>query len=148
MMGLRPAVWVLTAMLAAGCAPERDSGPPRLRFGEIMCAECGMLVSEPRFAAAARTASGDVIAFDDTGCLLRHAGHAARLDWQLWVPAEPDGAWIDARTASFVHRADLATPMGYGLTAVAGAVDGSAMNFAAAAEAAARATPQPQGGSP
>jgi copper chaperone NosL len=146
----RLALILLVVILAAGCALERDPGPPRLRYGEIVCAECGMLVSEPRFAAAARSPSGEVRAFDDLGCLLRHAGRAGLREWRLWAPTEPDGAWIDARSAAFVRREDLATPMGYGFTAVAASADDptAAMTLTAAIQAALAASSQPQGGPP
>lgn len=145
MTGLRPALWLLVVILAAGCALERDRGQPQLRYGEIMCAECGMLISDPRFAAAARTDTGEALGFDDIGCLLRHAWRQSAARWQLWVPAEPDGAWIDARTASYERRDGLATPMGYGFTAVRARGAGPGMSFAAAMQAASIAEPQLQG---
>ncbi len=95
------------------------------------CGECGMAVSEPRFAAQLQTRDGQVINFDDPGCLFIYL---LRRDPPVHAvyfhPCEGD-EWLDGERVGFA--ATRASPMGYGLMAVPHGTPGS-LSFAEALE--------------
>ncbi|MGH2404710.1 MAG: nitrous oxide reductase accessory protein NosL [bacterium] len=106
-----PTIWALATH------SEDETGPPMIAYGRDRCDACGMIIGDPRFAAAARQGS-DVHRFDDIGCLIRHsrnalAGGQARgfvhdVESELWIPAP--GAW-------YVRLRAIRTPMNYGIAA-------------------------------
>jgi copper chaperone NosL len=116
-----PVAAVLAALAAsAACAP--DVGPPEIVLDRSACARCGMLISEPRFAAAYRTSTGAEV-FDDIGCLLDAldsaavetgpAESAAGADSPraaVWF-LDRDQRWISSEEVIFVRSTALATPM-------------------------------------
>ena len=104
---------------AAGCESVDADRPPRIRYGAEMCASCGMLISEERFAASLTTASGEVRNFDELGCLIRYrTGHPEPIR-HIWVHDYQRSGWLEASAAFFVHSRELATAMGSGLVALA-----------------------------
>ena len=110
------------AVLAAGAACAPDSGPPDIALDRSACARCGMLISEPQFAAAYRAGAGAEV-FDDIGCLLDALDRAA-LDTatgasdagsdptlaSVWF-LDRDQRWMPADGVIFVRSAGLSTPM-------------------------------------
>jgi len=121
----RLAAWALTAVVGlAGCGSRQAAGPPVIRYGEAACAECRMLISEERFAAAARSVGGETAVFDDIGCLIRHVARWHAPPSHVWVHAYETGAWVDGRHAWYVRSNALMTPMGSGIAAFAGDAEG------------------------
>jgi len=119
---LRVLAIVTAAMASSSCAASAD-GPPQIVVDRTACAHCGMLVSEPAFAAAYRAPEAKARVFDDIGCLLeaiRTESDPHRL--RFWFHDVRDGRWIDGDEAIFVRAAELRTPMGGGLTAYDDAV--------------------------
>jgi copper chaperone NosL len=79
-------------------------------WGKQPCAHCRMLVSDPRYAAQALTASGERVYFDDVGCLARElAEHPGAL--ATWV-RDAKARWIETSRARFSGGAP--TPMDFG----------------------------------
>jgi copper chaperone NosL len=110
---------MLSLMLstAVACRAGND-GPPRIEVDRTPCAHCGMLVSEPVFAAAYRAPQGDARVFDDIACLLEAvSGEKDRSGLRLWFHDAATAQWIDGGTAVFVESAGLKTPMGGGFVA-------------------------------
>ncbi|MDR7418618.1 MAG: twin-arginine translocation signal domain-containing protein [Armatimonadota bacterium] len=106
-----PAAWTLLGREPA------SSGPPVLRYGQDRCDACGMIISDPRYAAAARDAAG-VRRYDDIGCLLGHAGAALRSGQARgYVHDAETHEWLDAGAAAFVRSPAIRTPMGFGIAA-------------------------------
>lgn len=109
-------------MLAAGaaCGVKADA-PPHIEVDRTPCSHCGMLVSEPTFAAAYRRDGFDARIFDDIQCLLNAAsGEANPERLRFWFHDAATAAWIDRTEAVFVRSARLRTPMGGGLVAFSG----------------------------
>jgi nitrous oxide reductase accessory protein NosL len=77
-----------------------------------------MIISDERFAAARVSASGEVLKFDDLGCLLRHEAHDPRTAAAYWVHDFRGPDWLNSREAVYVASTKVASPMGYGLAAV------------------------------
>lgn len=108
-----PALWVLL-----GRAPA-EAGPPAIRYGYDRCDACGMIISDPRFASAARQGAA-AFRYDDIGCLLIHAGVAlSEQRATAYVHDSVSGAWLEAARAVFVRSPTLRTPMGTHLAAYA-----------------------------
>lgn len=114
----RRAFLVLTvAATVTGCQSAAE-GPPQIRYGRDTCDQCGMVISEARFAAAYLTRQWRL--FDDIGdMLVFYTSH--REDVAIfWVHDYDTGEWLEADRAFFVFSRALQTPMGHGIVAVAG----------------------------
>src|SRR5262249_41589815 len=78
---------------------------------------CGMLISEPVYAAAYETAGGEARVFDDLGCL-RNAVRADGLaSPRIWVHDAATSEWMDGGDATFVASEEVRTPVGGGVLA-------------------------------
>ena len=112
----------LVAILLAGCG---TAGPRPLVAGTDACGYCRMTISDVRFGAEAIAPTGKVTTFDAIECL---AGYAATTDStavrSLWVAdyAAP-GTWIEAERAVYVQGANVGSPMGRSLLALAPGTD-------------------------
>ncbi len=107
---------LLALLLAAGCAPAADQ-PPAIRYGQDQCAECRMILAEPRFAAATVDARGEPQKFDDIGCMVLHQAESPAQNARAWVHDAQGASWLDADRAVFVQAPAIVTPMGYGFVA-------------------------------
>ncbi|NJN84192.1 MAG: hypothetical protein HC802_19220 [Caldilineaceae bacterium] len=116
----------LTVGLAlAACAPgQTEAAPPEIRYGETICAECNMIISDPRYAAglAHEIEPGryESIAFDDIGDMLNHVKKNPDRQVVAWYAHDFDSEeWIDATQASFVVSPQIKSPMASGTAAFA-----------------------------
>lgn len=136
---------VVVLLAVAGCAAQSGAPkPPEIHLGEDVCADCGMIINDPRFASAyayeeapGRTKS---LVFDDIGDMLAHMAKNPTLKavgW--WVHDYDSEQWIDATTATYVMSSQIKTPMNHGLAAfateagaqkLAGQTKGQVMNWA------------------
>jgi copper chaperone NosL len=108
---------VMAAALNAGCGGAAD-GPPGIDVDRTPCAHCGMLISEPVYAAAYRAPGSQPRIFDDIRCLLEAANQEPNVDaLRFWFHDAASTVWIDGKDAVFVMSSDLRTPMGGGLIA-------------------------------
>lgn len=114
---MRRAIAACTLLFAACSAAEANTGAPEIVYGRDICIECGMIISEPRFAAAYEYDGTDRV-FDDIGNMLLHGLRTGELTdtTRAWVHDYHSSAWIDASEAWFVES-DILTPMGHGLAA-------------------------------
>lgn len=130
------ALSLLTVSLLLGGCGDPGTGPGEVHWDHATCERCRMVVSDRAYAAQIRSfrPNGEyrLDYFDDIGCALIWLD---RKPWredlrtEFWVADWRTGAWIDARTASYVTGKE--TPMGYGLGAQAAPAPG-ALDFAAA----------------
>lgn len=112
---MRYALISLLLMLSA-CGAERG-GAPRARFGQDVCARCGMIVSEPRFAAGYVDEKGENVLFDDAGEALDVLREVPALKDRLYVNDLEEPGWLPAPAAYYVRAEGFATPMGSGVAA-------------------------------
>jgi copper chaperone NosL len=119
----------LTLALVLWRAAAPPAGPVEPAWDRVACARCRMLVGEPGFAAQLHTPAGEVLHFDDPGCLLlyREASGAAGAAW--FHDARGPG-WLPEADARFVPAER--TPMGHGLAAVAAREHAAGLDAAAA----------------
>jgi hypothetical protein len=119
------AVVVVVAALLRAAAPP--AGPVEPAWDRVACARCHMLVTDPAFAAQLHTERGEVLFFDDPGCLLLHRAESAETEpgAAAWFHDSAGPRWLPEAEARFVPAPE--TPMGHGFAAVAtGGVDASA----------------------
>lgn len=110
----------LAALAASGCGSgSGEAEPPEIAYGQDVCDQCGMLISEERFAAGYVTAAGEARRFDDVGDLLAYrAAHDEEVE-AFWVHDYDSRAWLRAEDAWFLSAAGITTPMASGLVAFA-----------------------------
>jgi copper chaperone NosL len=103
-----------------GCGQTIDTTqPPAIAYGEDVCENCSMIISDERFAAAYWTADGVARRFDDIGGMVEyHQKHGEDVA-TFWVHDYPTGEWVRAESATFVMNKGLQTPMGFGIAACA-----------------------------
>ena len=111
------AILALTLAATIACRAG-EGGPPRIEVDRTACAHCGMLISEPMFAAAYRVPHGGARVFDDIACMLDAAGKEQNPGaLRFWFHDAATSRWIDGGAATFVSSASLKTPMGGGFIA-------------------------------
>lgn len=108
-------------LVAGLLACSRAEGPAPVAWDRTRCAQCGMLVGEPAWAAQLRDADGRVLDFDDSGCLLvalaaLQPEERAEVT-RLYFHHHRQERWLRADEVAFAEVPH--TPMGYGLGAVA-----------------------------
>lgn len=112
----------ILCLFASACSDPGDaSGPPVIVYGRDLCVECGMLITEERFAAAYRVGT-EARRFDDIGNMLLYGTKTGELPGatpDAWVHDRDTGDWVAANDAWFVIADGVVTPMGYGIVAFA-----------------------------
>src|SRR5688500_12526588 len=68
----------LAASLAVSACSAKPSGPPAIEIDRTACSHCGMLISEPLYAAAYQTPRAEARVFDDIQCLREAARTESR----------------------------------------------------------------------
>lgn len=109
--------WLTPVMLLGGCGSADPNRPPVVRLGQEACANCRMIISDERYAAALVTREGETLKFDDLGCLIQHESAGCRPTTTYWVRDFQGNGWLNARAAAFVHSRRIVSPMGFGLAA-------------------------------
>jgi copper chaperone NosL len=99
--------------LSQACSPD---GPAEVAWDRVACAHCRMLVSDPRFAAQLQLEDGEVLHFDDPGCLLLTRATLEQPVRAVWFHDSAGEGWLAESDAAFVR--EQTTPMGYGFAAV------------------------------
>ena len=110
---------MIPLLLLWACSTPQDE-PEALAYDHIACDHCGMIVSEPRFAAQMTTATGERYEFDDPACVFLYIQDRTPAIGHVWFhdstrPADKD-AWLDWQQVSFVESSGA--PMDGGLAAV------------------------------
>ena len=133
------AVAVLALGIAVTLGQGLPDGPVPVAWDEEACAECRMHVGNPAYAAQLQTRDGDVLNFDDPGCLLRYRATRHPKVHAVYFHAQQGERWLRESEVAFVRADD--TPMGYGLAAVPRRTTGAVSLRQAAKMVAARRSP-------
>lgn len=111
---------LLLVVLLAACGPKVTADePPEIAYGRDICDQCGMIIDEPRFAAAYVTPAGEVRRFESIGDMLAYYQKAQEEVFVFWVHDYHTETWLKADGAFFVQSDNIITPMGVGLVATA-----------------------------
>lgn len=104
------------ALLAASCSATA-MGPPEIAVDHTACSHCGMLVSEPVYAAAYQAEGREPRVFDDIDCMLNAIRQETASPITIWLQDAAGAGWIDADDAFVVAATEIRSPMGGGLLA-------------------------------
>lgn len=112
-------------LLLVSCGANRSGArPPEIAYGRDVCDQCGMVISEVKFACALQLEDGSYRKFDDIGDMAQHMAEHPDLKFRAgWVHDFISEKWIAAETAAYVYGPTLATPMGHGMAAFAAKTD-------------------------
>ncbi len=135
--GRRSAVgglWLVALLLAllalAACGGGVDTTqPPEILYGQDVCDECDMIISEEKYASAYWTAEGEARRFDDVGEMLVFMARNPEATASVWVHDIHSAAWLPAEEAWFVMNSGLRTPMGTGIAVLADEQSARALAF-------------------
>lgn len=122
----------ISLFTVAGCSNDAADGPPLVHIGEDVCAECGMIISDERFAAATiiedERGRATALLFDDFNCQINHEiNHREAVILNRWAHNYTTTEWLPARDAVYVHSPDLRTPMASHIAAFAKQADAEAL---------------------
>lgn len=118
---LRPtglyALFVACLLGACATAPVGPQ-PPDIVYGQDICDECGMIISDAKFAAATLVENGALHKFDSIADMLAYHMERPNESVKAWFVHDfKSGAWIRAETAFFVVDDRIHSPMPPGLAA-------------------------------
>ena len=124
------ALSLLMVLVLAGCSAGEGDGPqpPEMAYGFDTCSACGMLIDEPRFAAAMLLANGETRKFDDIGeMMMYHMDHPNETVEAWFVHDYGTEEWVRGEEAYFVMAEVIHSPMGSGVAAFAEEGDAAAL---------------------
>ena len=114
---------VAVAGVAAGLSLLPDEGGtedgfPLIRYGQESCLHCGMIIDDPRFAAAWTEPDGAEHHFDDIGCAVAAAEESPLAEGaRCFVHDYVSEEWLDASAATYVVSPAIHSPMAFGIVA-------------------------------
>lgn len=121
---------ILMALTLVACGgAESFDEPPEILYGQDVCSNCNMIISEENYASAYWTAEGEARRFDDMGEMLAYIQSSPEERASTWVHDVNTAEWLRAEDAWIVMNAGLMTPMGTGIVAVANEEDARALAF-------------------
>lgn len=98
-----------------GCGEEAEDGPPKIMLGESACYECGMIISDERFATATvidGTRGIQPILFDDFNCQINFEHKYPETEIVTrWSHDYPGLMWSATGTGWFVRAPTIRSPM-------------------------------------
>jgi copper chaperone NosL len=121
---------VLLLLTLTACGGGADTTqPPEILYGQDVCDECDMIISEEKYAAAYWTAEGEARRFDDVGEMLVYMAKNPEPTASIWVHDINSAAWLLADDAWFIMNSGLRTPMGTGIAVTADEQSARALAF-------------------
>lgn len=124
---------VLAAAAAlAGCSDVDASLPPDVTYGVSVCADCGMIISDERYATALviedERGRPEALLFDDAGDqIIYERENKTGKVLARWVHDQQTNAWLPAESAWYIRAKSLPTPMASGIAAFAQKADAERM---------------------
>ncbi|MBN4082613.1 nitrous oxide reductase accessory protein NosL [Phycisphaeraceae bacterium AH-315-B13] len=113
----------LACIASSGCTDHEAGGPPTILLGESMCIECGMILSDERFATVTiyeGYRGAEPRLFDDFNCqVIYEAEHPDETILTRWSHDYLTVEWIDTEQAFFVKSSTIHAPMGSQIAAFA-----------------------------
>ena len=108
----------LIFLLISCSSSNEDPHPPELMLGSDVCEECGMLVSDAKYAAATVVENGHTHKFDDLAeMFIFQAKHPEDIVKVWFVHDYNTETWLRGETAYYVKSTQIHSPMNYGVVA-------------------------------
>jgi copper chaperone NosL len=127
---LQRVILLVSFLLLTACSQQIDTEQaPAIAYGEDVCENCSMIISDERFAAAYWTADGVARRFDDIGGMVEYHQDRGEDVATFWVHDYPTGEWVRAESATFVLNKEMQTPMGFGIAACANEEQAKALAY-------------------
>lgn len=106
---------------AFACNNKPDQTAREINYDRDVCVNCLMGITDQKYTAQAVNEYGEVIWFDDLGCLVEYEKSKAWKRWggdkaKVWIGDCETGEWLDVHKA--FYRFGDRTPMGYGYGAL------------------------------
>jgi hypothetical protein len=115
-LALIAAAIVIVGTLVSVLSREELDGPVPIVWDKAVCANCRMQIGEPPFAAQLQTGQGQVLDFDDPGCLFELVLRERPAIRAAYFRHIEQDRWLSREEVGFLPGAQ--TPMGFGLSAV------------------------------
>lgn len=114
-------IMLLIFVGVTGCAQTTSEiQPPEIFYGQDVCDECSMIISDARFAAATIDLNGSAHKFDDIGgMLVYHMDHPESQVRAYFVHDYNSQIWLRGETAYYVRSPQIHSPMDGGIAAFA-----------------------------
>ncbi|MCL4506193.1 MAG: nitrous oxide reductase accessory protein NosL [Chloroflexi bacterium] len=110
--------FLLFSLLLAACGSGGQIKPPDIAYGRDLCARCGMVIDDPRYAAALLLENNQSLKFDDVGEMFKwHAEHMDQAIRAWFVHDYQSQGWLRAETSFYVVSKGIKSPMGAGVIA-------------------------------
>jgi len=107
------------ALTVPSCNRTEQGGPPKIMLGDSTCRECGMIISDERFATATVIQSEhgkEALLFDDFNCQLNFEHQFPDLDiTNRWSHDYSSLVWFETESGSFVKSPEIRSPMASGM---------------------------------
>jgi copper chaperone NosL len=118
----------LTTPAPTTAPPHVQVPPVEIMDGDV-CAECGMMIMNPKFASEIVNLHGVAAKFCDIGDMLIYYDKLEdkSIVGAIFVKDYDTDEWVDAKEAHYVTGSDVKTPMMYGIIAFTNHM--SAMKF-------------------
>lgn len=123
-------LWLGLSNFLVACQPTKsdEPQPPEILYGQEVCEMCGMLIDDPRFAAATLLVDGQARKFDDAGeMVLYHMEHPDQMVSAWFVHDHKTEVWTRGETAFYVINNNIHSPMGHGVAAFVAEADAVAL---------------------
>ncbi len=116
-------ICLLVGIALLGCRGNTQDGPPSIRYGDSVCIECGMIISDERFATSTVIVGdrgNEPLLFDDFNCqMIFESKHDELVIVNRWCHDHATGEWLSMANAWFVKSNQLRTPMASHIAAFA-----------------------------
>ncbi|MBF0279696.1 MAG: nitrous oxide reductase accessory protein NosL [SAR324 cluster bacterium] len=124
MSQLKFSVFIFFVFTAIACKKQNpDQLPVEVSWDRDVCTECGMVISDHRYAAQIINREGRAFVFDDIGCAVNWLKNKSwKNQARIWISDFETQQWIDVEKA-YWRFGDPNTPMGYGFVATMQKID-------------------------
>lgn len=116
-------IFLFISLFFVSCSRgSSEIAPPEIHYGEDVCAECNMIISDPRYACGflyeIDAKQYRSVIFDDIGDMLIYVKtHPEHKIMAWYVHDFTSEAWLDATQAHYVLSPEIHTPMAHGIAA-------------------------------
>lgn len=103
------------ALLLTACGSDGKPAPVGINPEVDVCAHCNMAIPDNEHATQTILADGQVLKFDDIGCMIKHLKEN-ELDGAVFYVRDANSLeWVELENATFLYDRSIKTPMGYGV---------------------------------